>query len=334
VEGLQSVTFRRRARRWYIILLRETKNRLDKNRLDTVSPSTGQSVPFMGAPLVHEFVAHQVVTDFTRGFGGPSAATCDRTGRSAIIGDDVVQSNRLSEALTSRPRVSTSSRAPRRCRYPPIPCGAFAELSLVAPHDVAVLGFDGLGISDLVRDELIASRLQLGAADVVIAPHDQFGRTSSDPLLGSAVPLVEFSIDSAPFFDRHPVRLDDREDRVDRSLGRGGRQRVGNGAAAGQGERGGDRCAGQQLEKEVHENLLAEGSYSVGSAIMDGYPEFTLGVLKKLGWDRDLTPQEMAIIQKVNAANPDAVSWSTDLSGGIQRVAIEHGCAPGRGLYD
>ncbi len=31
---------------------------------------------------------------------------------------------------------------------------------------------------------------------------------------------------------------------------------------------------------------------------------------------------------KVTAANPDAVSWSTDLSGGIQRVAIEHGCAP------
>jgi formate dehydrogenase major subunit len=30
----------------------------------------------------------------------------------------------------------------------------------------------------------------------------------------------------------------------------------------------------------------------------------------------------------VNSANPDAVSWSIDLSGGIQRVAINHGCAP------
>ena len=30
----------------------------------------------------------------------------------------------------------------------------------------------------------------------------------------------------------------------------------------------------------------------------------------------------------MNAANPDAVSWSLDLSGGIQRVAIEHGCSP------
>ncbi len=85
---------------------------------------------------------------------------------------------------------------------------------------------------------------------------------------------------------------------------------------------------GQEVEKEVHDNLLAEGSYSAGSEIKDGYPEFTLGVLKKLGWDKDLTAQEMAIIQRVNSVNPDAVSWSLDLSGGIQRVAIEHGCAP------
>jgi formate dehydrogenase major subunit len=85
---------------------------------------------------------------------------------------------------------------------------------------------------------------------------------------------------------------------------------------------------GQEVEKEEHDDLLAEGSYSVGSEIKDGYPEFTLAVLKKLGWDTDLTPDEMAIIQKVNSSNPDAVSWSTDLSGGIQRVAIEHGCAP------
>jgi formate dehydrogenase major subunit len=36
----------------------------------------------------------------------------------------------------------------------------------------------------------------------------------------------------------------------------------------------------------------------------------------------------MAVIAQVNSANPDAVSWSTDLSGGIQRVTIEHGCIP------
>jgi formate dehydrogenase major subunit len=75
-------------------------------------------------------------------------------------------------------------------------------------------------------------------------------------------------------------------------------------------------------------SMLGNGYYSKDSEIKDGYPEFTLGVLKKLGWDKDLTEAELAVIQKINAANPDAVSWSIDLSGGIQRVAIEHGCIP------
>ncbi len=77
-------------------------------------------------------------------------------------------------------------------------------------------------------------------------------------------------------------------------------------------------------------NLLAEGSYSVGSEIKDGYPEFTMAVLKKLGWDGDLTPEELATIEKV-AGSPEkvgTVSWSIDLSGGIQRVAMKHGCVP------
>jgi formate dehydrogenase major subunit len=75
-------------------------------------------------------------------------------------------------------------------------------------------------------------------------------------------------------------------------------------------------------------NLLAEGSYPKGSAITDGYPEFTYAVLKKLGWDGDLTPDELSVIQKVGGANVDKVSWSTDLSGGIQRVALKRGCIP------
>jgi formate dehydrogenase major subunit len=75
-------------------------------------------------------------------------------------------------------------------------------------------------------------------------------------------------------------------------------------------------------------NLLAEGSYSKGSEIKDGYPEFTYAVLKKLGWDGDLTPEELAMIAKVGGASPDKVSWSLDLSGGIQRVALKHGCSP------
>jgi formate dehydrogenase major subunit len=75
-------------------------------------------------------------------------------------------------------------------------------------------------------------------------------------------------------------------------------------------------------------SLLADKSYSKDSELTDGYPEFTLAVLKKLGWDKDLTEAEMAVINKVNPATPDAVSWSLDLSGGIQRVAILHGCSP------
>jgi len=75
-------------------------------------------------------------------------------------------------------------------------------------------------------------------------------------------------------------------------------------------------------------NLLAEGSYSKGSEIKDGYPEFTYSVLKKLGWDGDLTADELAVIQQVGGANPDTVSWAIDLSGGIQRVALKHGCMP------
>jgi formate dehydrogenase major subunit len=78
----------------------------------------------------------------------------------------------------------------------------------------------------------------------------------------------------------------------------------------------------------VKVNMLAEGSYSKDSEIKDGYPEFTLAVLKKLGWDKDLTEAEMAVINKVNPTTPDAVSWSLDLSGGIQRVALKHGCIP------
>ncbi|MDB5595083.1 MAG: formate dehydrogenase [Hyphomicrobiales bacterium] len=72
-------------------------------------------------------------------------------------------------------------------------------------------------------------------------------------------------------------------------------------------------------------NLLAEGSYSKGSELTDGYPEFTFGLLKKLGWDKDLTETELATITKIGGANPDTVGWAIDLSGGIIRVCLEHG---------
>jgi formate dehydrogenase major subunit len=73
------------------------------------------------------------------------------------------------------------------------------------------------------------------------------------------------------------------------------------------------------------DNLLAEGSYPVGSEIKDGYPEFTMAMLKQLGWDTDLTDDERKAIEAVAG---DDTNWKTDLSGGIQRVAIKHGCAP------
>jgi len=94
------------------------------------------------------------------------------------------------------------------------------------------------------------------------------------------------------------------------------------------------------------ETLLAEDSYPEGSEIQDGYPEFTFGLLRQLGWHKDLTKDELATIAKVGgvtldesnmeemafnedqAASLDKVNWKTDLSGGIQRVAIKHGCAP------
>ncbi|WP_371378419.1 formate dehydrogenase subunit alpha [Thalassotalea aquiviva] len=68
------------------------------------------------------------------------------------------------------------------------------------------------------------------------------------------------------------------------------------------------------------DNLLAEGSYSLGSEIKGGYPEFSGEMLKQLGWWDDLTTDEKAQAEGRN--------WKTDLSGGIIRVALEHGCTP------
>ena len=67
-------------------------------------------------------------------------------------------------------------------------------------------------------------------------------------------------------------------------------------------------------------NLLAEDSYPVDNEIKDGHPEFTAEMLKKLGWWNDLSDAEKQLAEGKN--------WKTDRSGGIQRVAIKHGCAP------
>ena len=79
-------------------------------------------------------------------------------------------------------------------------------------------------------------------------------------------------------------------------------------------------------------SLLADGVASANSELTDGYPEFTMKMLQELGWDADLTAEERAAIEKVaGGTDPEklgAVNWKTDLSGGIQRVALSHGCHP------
>ncbi len=57
-----------------------------------------------------------------------------------------------------------------------------------------------------------------------------------------------------------------------------------------------------------------------GADITTGYPEFDHVLLKKLGWWDELTDAEKAAAEGKN--------WKTDLSGGIQRVVMKHGCHP------
>ncbi|MFN7634169.1 MAG: formate dehydrogenase subunit alpha, partial [Acetobacteraceae bacterium] len=69
------------------------------------------------------------------------------------------------------------------------------------------------------------------------------------------------------------------------------------------------------------QTLLAEGSYSLGSAITDGYPEFNVQVMQRLGWYDDLTAAEKRVIEGIGGN----VSWATDLSMGIIRVTMDKG---------
>ena len=52
-------------------------------------------------------------------------------------------------------------------------------------------------------------------------------------------------------------------------------------------------------------NLLAEGSYSLGSEIKDGYPEFTDGGAEEARLGQGSHADELAIIEKVPAARQD-----------------------------
>jgi formate dehydrogenase major subunit len=74
------------------------------------------------------------------------------------------------------------------------------------------------------------------------------------------------------------------------------------------------------VERNGEPLLAADGSTTRDSELDTGYPEFDHVFLKKLGWWSELTEAEQAQAEGKN--------WKTDLSGGIIRVAIQHGCAP------
>lgn len=74
------------------------------------------------------------------------------------------------------------------------------------------------------------------------------------------------------------------------------------------------------VEHDGSSLLAADGSTNKNSELDVGYPEFDHVFLKKLGWWAELTPAEQVMAEGKN--------WKTDLSGGIIRVVIAHGCAP------
>lgn len=83
---------------------------------------------------------------------------------------------------------------------------------------------------------------------------------------------------------------------------------------------GGNFRANFGVEREGQSLLAGDGSHSKGAEITTGYPEFDHVLLKKLGWWDDLTDAEKKAAEGKN--------WKTDLSGGIQRVTMKHGCHP------
>lgn len=83
---------------------------------------------------------------------------------------------------------------------------------------------------------------------------------------------------------------------------------------------GGNFRANFGVERDGQSLLAGDGSHSKGAEVTTGYPEFDHMLLKKLGWWDDLTDAEKAAAEGKN--------WKTDLSGGIQRVAMKHGCHP------
>jgi formate dehydrogenase major subunit len=85
-------------------------------------------------------------------------------------------------------------------------------------------------------------------------------------------------------------------------------------------EGGGNFRALFGMEREGVSLLAEDGSHSKGADITTGYPQFDHVLLKKLGWWAELTEAE--------AKEAEGKNWANDMSGGIIRVAMKHGCHP------
>ena len=85
-------------------------------------------------------------------------------------------------------------------------------------------------------------------------------------------------------------------------------------------EGGGNFRAAFGVERDGVSLLAEDGSHSKGAEITTGYPQFDHVLLKKLGWWDELTDEEKKEAEGRN--------WTNDLSGGIIRVTMKHGCHP------
>ena len=75
-------------------------------------------------------------------------------------------------------------------------------------------------------------------------------------------------------------------------------------------------------------SLLADGSYSQGFGNQGRLSGVHAGRAQEARLGQGPDRSGNGHHHQGNSANPDAVSWSLDLSGGIQRVALKHGCVP------
>ena len=83
---------------------------------------------------------------------------------------------------------------------------------------------------------------------------------------------------------------------------------------------GGNFRASFGVERDGVSLLAEDGSHPKDAEITTGHPQFDHVLLKKLGWWDDLTEDEKK--------EAEGKVWSTDLSGGIIRVAMKHGNHP------